>query len=146
MQRNLIDQFLKKAQLGRECYISLKNNYNIHDEAYIFIVDHSDKQFYLYTIEEIINFKKNNNSIEIYILLDECMKNDKYLFELQCIFQPSENITYMLMLYNLYQFTDKLYIFSPKLPSSRSAYSLVEHGILSKKEFIKVGILKNNNS
>lgn len=145
MQQLITNQFLENAQLGRECYISLKRNYKIQDDAYIFIVDHSNAEFYLHAIEAIKNYI-HKNEITVCVLVDECMQENDTLHELQCIFLPSENIDHILSFYNLYLFTDNLYIFSAKSPSSRTTYYLVEQGIISMKEFIEIGILKSKNS
>jgi len=54
-----------------------------------------------------------------------------------------EKIQTLLLFYNLYMFTDKLILLSPTQPNGRSAYNLVEQGIIDIEEFISVGILQN---
>ncbi|MGG2109437.1 hypothetical protein ABFY60_02890 [Lysinibacillus pakistanensis] len=130
---------------AREEWLKLVDEFSIKDIEHIVIFPYYTANFTYYSLLYLKEFATNTDK-KIYVIVDN-LKVIKALafFKLEIIpiYLSNEKIQRLLHFYNLYMFTDQLKILSPTQPNGRSAYNLVEQGIIDIEEFISVGILQN---
>ncbi|MGG2084590.1 hypothetical protein [Lysinibacillus pakistanensis] len=138
-----IEDEIKLAESGWRYMAELHNKI---ENDYIVILKYLPNEFTYFSLLYLNQLSKQSNK-SIYIMTDSeiILKVIPYFKLKTKMIQllNAEKIQEILFLYNLYMFTDKLIILSPTQPNGRTAYNLVEQGIIDIEEFISVGILQN---
>jgi len=143
-----IKQLKALAEEGNREWIALYKDYAIGVVDYICFIPFYSDTFTYYSLLYLKEFSEKCNENKIFVITDHPIveKVINHLnMKVTLISLETNKLYNLLNYYNLYMFSDKLYIFSPILPSNRTAYHLVEQGLIDIEEFISIAILKNNN-
>ncbi|WP_107840286.1 hypothetical protein [Metasolibacillus meyeri] len=138
-------EIMEQANRGKDEWRNLIKEFNINDNDYLFLLPNTNDEMLYYSLLYLSDFMRKDNLAPLIITTEQIITKCEKYFGINTAVKiiDEEAMNTILSFYNLYMFTDKLIILSPTQPNGRSAYNLVEQGIIDIEEFISVGILQN---
>lgn len=141
------EELTQLVEAGYQKWLGLYEQESISPAHHICLLPHYDQLFSYYSVIYLNEFINKSNE-PVIVITDNSITKQALLYlnpTINIIRMSNEEIINLLQVYYLYQFRDRLNIFSPVIPESRTSYNLVKHGFLSTEEYISIGILKNKN-
>ncbi|MCM3389800.1 hypothetical protein M3649_16900 [Ureibacillus chungkukjangi] len=140
----LLDNNIERAAKGREVWLNKLNALDINiDDTFILILN-NESEFNYYALLYLNNIAKQNKA---HLLTTDVNVYKAYTYFTDsidsCLFLSEDEAQAILSFYNLYMFTDKLFILSSTYPNGRTGYNLFLNGKIDIEEFISVGIYRN---
>lgn len=140
-------QITDLVEQGRQDWLEFYKDFSVIDTDYVCLLPYSSNEFTTYSILHLKQFLEQVNCT-VYVVTNKeiIIKALAYLkLDTKSVYVPESKIVSLISYYNLYMFTDKLIILSPTQPKGRTAFNLVEQGIIDVQEFISIGLFKNRS-
>ena len=134
------------AENGRRIWSTFSEKMKSQNNEYVILIPKSNLEFIYYSLLYLNQYCKTVDQKVHIVTSQEIVLKSIFYFNVvntEVTLMDEDDCKSIISFYNLYMFTDKLFILSPVLPEGRTGFNLVQTGLMDMEEYISVGIYKN---